>query len=123
MAPERDRVVTSDTAPAFISIPFMVSFVMVDMTPVAVTVNASAVPEVSVPEASRFPVISVLSFKERFESESEIAPVRVNVPVSAVLSERVIVSAPAFITIFPVLVLPIVRVCLFVVPKVPSPLR
>ena len=67
-------MVTSDNAPAEISIPFIVSSVTVEITPVAETVNASEVPEVSVPETSKFPVMSVLSFKERFESESEIVP-------------------------------------------------
>ena len=137
---DAERVVMSDTAPEEISIPFIVSSVSVEIAPVAATWNISAVPEVKVPDTSKFPVmpvlsliaispsiseispvvdtlipvvalpISTVSLSMRFESESEIVPVRIKVPAIVVLSDRAIVSAPAFMVILPVVVPPMVKV-------------
>ena len=57
-----DREVTSLTTPLFISIPLIVSSVIVVITPVADTWNAFEVPDVSVPETSRLPVILAVKF-------------------------------------------------------------
>lgn len=98
IAPEADKVVTSLMAPEEISIPLIVSSVIVVITPVEETWKTSVVPEVRVPEISRFPVTVVLS---RIDNRPD----------------------PESITTFPVVVLPRVKLCPFVVAKLPKPVK
>lgn len=102
IVPEADRSVTSEIAPALISIPLIVSSVNVVITPVEDTWNAFPVPDVRVPEMSKFPVTSVFSARLMFPVVfppmvrvfKSVVPIDAFVESRAILPERDAVWLP-----------------------------
>ena len=60
MFPRTEKSSTSEIVPAFMSMPFIVSSVIVEITPIEETWNWSLAPDVIVPVISIFPVVSRL---------------------------------------------------------------